>query len=705
MRPMLNGDTFYFPTADGIYLRNNQGSSFLKGKSLGRLLDILTPYLDGSHTLDEITGMLAQDRQAIITDVILTLFNKGFLKDLSQDRPHHLTPAELHTYQPEIAFIGSYADSAAARFERYRTSNILLIGAGLTITALVNATLHSGLRHVNVLVTDECTTTLQRFQEYAALYHKRDDQQTITLLHDVDWTAEDASLALLAPFDVVMTISDCSMPARTQLLQRLCWQQNKLFMTAVAVNDEFWLGPLALPGEKGCWECAWHRLPTNIPQDKLADYAFVDHPEHIASPFIAAPTAAVVANLLNFEVFKQIAGAGPRETRDSLLVVDLETLQNQRKSFVPSPYCRTCGTEPLQTPELFLQYIQDQEHKVRQEQEDFSKRAVRLFDDRLGLFAIADERDFTQIPCNIARVTFMPPILVPEREQPYHVFGVGTSFGMARREATMRACELYAATFYNPQRFLAYAQVKQSSLPLFSAQMPAAEASYLWAYDLKTKQVCAIATGLAYPDLHESQQIDELLVGVAAGLSWDEATTLALFSWNMYRAVEGLQSAVEPFPRVDLSGCTLSDAGRRFREMLDMLQVKADVYDITGDQQIPTFAFCIEGRTIAYCSHLAVSNALEQGLLALVRTTQATKNDEMAYALPPVPDLPITLRGEVSIVPDYPSYQSWQEMQYVALESVHAQHVLVIPLDHDPALREVLPSIVRVVLKDDHDGE
>jgi hypothetical protein len=44
---------------------------------------------------------------------ISTLLNRGFVKDLSQDLPHHLTSAELLAYQCEIAFIGSFADSAA----------------------------------------------------------------------------------------------------------------------------------------------------------------------------------------------------------------------------------------------------------------------------------------------------------------------------------------------------------------------------------------------------------------------------------------------------------------------------------------------------------------------------------------------------------------------------------------------------------------
>ena len=45
---------------------------------------------------------------------------------LSQDLPHHLSATERATYAAELAFIDSFCDSAAARFERFRERQVLL---------------------------------------------------------------------------------------------------------------------------------------------------------------------------------------------------------------------------------------------------------------------------------------------------------------------------------------------------------------------------------------------------------------------------------------------------------------------------------------------------------------------------------------------------------------------------------------------------
>ena len=62
MRPKLKSDTFYIPLADGVYLRNNQGSYKIKGKVMYRWIEKLAPYLDGQRTLAEITDGLDEER-------------------------------------------------------------------------------------------------------------------------------------------------------------------------------------------------------------------------------------------------------------------------------------------------------------------------------------------------------------------------------------------------------------------------------------------------------------------------------------------------------------------------------------------------------------------------------------------------------------------------------------------------------------------
>ena len=165
-------NTFFIPTPDGIYFRNNQGSLKMKGKVVYRWVESLAPYLNGEHSLSQITSGLDSEKQKMVTDLVDTLLKQGFLKDLSQDLPHHLSQTERETYAAEIAFIDSFCDSAASRFERFRERQVLLIGSGLTLTGLMHASLNCGLRQVAVITTPECETNTRRHQEYLNLFRK-----------------------------------------------------------------------------------------------------------------------------------------------------------------------------------------------------------------------------------------------------------------------------------------------------------------------------------------------------------------------------------------------------------------------------------------------------------------------------------------------------------------------------------------------------
>src|SRR5436190_11192201 len=217
MQPKLKGDTFFIPVPDGIYFRNNQGSLKIKGKVVYRWIESLAPYLNGEHTLAKITAGLDSEKQAMVTDLVNTLLTNGFLKDLSQDLPHHLSPTERETYAAEIAFIDSFCDSAAARFERLREHQVLLIGSGLTLTGLVHASLKSGLRQVAVITTPECETNTRRHQEYLDLFHKGDPRQTLTEIDAPGDNEHAAWVAVLQPFDTIIHVSDQPMLARASM--------------------------------------------------------------------------------------------------------------------------------------------------------------------------------------------------------------------------------------------------------------------------------------------------------------------------------------------------------------------------------------------------------------------------------------------------------------------------------------------------------
>jgi hypothetical protein len=181
VRPKLRSDSKYVPTPDGVYLQNNRRVLMIPGKRVYEWVDRLAPYLDGNRGLAELTDGLSADRAEMVNQLVEMLAGAGFVKDVEADRSHTLSAAEVDAYAPEIAFIDYFCDSAAARFQEFRHARVAAVGSGQTVTALVAANLAVGLRNVEVLITDECPTDVDRCQQHLQTACQRDPGQRLTV--------------------------------------------------------------------------------------------------------------------------------------------------------------------------------------------------------------------------------------------------------------------------------------------------------------------------------------------------------------------------------------------------------------------------------------------------------------------------------------------------------------------------------------------
>ncbi|MGH3850811.1 MAG: hypothetical protein ACRDRT_14100, partial [Pseudonocardiaceae bacterium] len=150
MRPRLLEDVRYVPCPDGVYLRGERGVCTLEGTTAHAWLTRLHPFLNGDHTLEELTGALPAAQRDMVVQLVWTLHEQGFVIDARADQPHSLTVAECQAYAEEIGFVRYSLDSAEYRFQRYRQARVTMLGDGPVLTALLDAGLRSGLRDVRV---------------------------------------------------------------------------------------------------------------------------------------------------------------------------------------------------------------------------------------------------------------------------------------------------------------------------------------------------------------------------------------------------------------------------------------------------------------------------------------------------------------------------------------------------------------------------
>jgi hypothetical protein len=185
-------------------------------------------------------------------------------------------------------------------------------------------------------------------------------------------------------------------------------------------------------------------------------------------------------------------------------------------------------------------------------------------------------------------------------------------------------------------------------------------------------------------------------------MSWAEALSRGLLSLCQHLTIAQLSDRQKPYPLIDLATTPLEPEGTTQRHALSYILDKTEeilkVYDVTGPLQIPTFAFCLDGKTIAYTTHFTVAQALRDGLERALTAWQLA-HEEIAVA-PTALDLPSALRGDDTSAPVYEVPQEWPErLQWLQSALQRMQwNAFAVPLDHDPALRTVQPYIAYVLL-------
>jgi bacteriocin biosynthesis cyclodehydratase domain-containing protein len=643
----------------------------------------------------------------MVTNLIEKLFAHQFLKDISQDRPHTLLPEELGTYASNLAFIESFQTSAAYRFECFRNKQLLIIGSGLGFTSLVQASLQCGVRQINAIVTPEGEMGSSSRQDILDLFASRDSEQTVQLINAPRWDNEAEVRNTIQVYDAVLHISERPMLARAQLLNRLCVEEQKTFIQAILVGDHAWIGPLVCSESEGCWECAWRRLQANLTNlsEQLSHYELHDQLQASNSRFLALPEMTMIANRLIFALFKYFTQTGSPETKGQLSILHLETGLSENHAFLPHPHCQVCQHPVAPTAAQFLERVQQLQHLGPIDPDTFLERlAGSAVDTRLGIFTAIEGDDFVQAPLAVYKATLSNPMLQKNRPEILTIAAVSRDTEDTRLQAAQKACTRYAANLVDHRRLLPLEAVQPHTFPALSADQLVGMQSFsnqhkmwTWALDLQTQQACIVPAGHVFSALHQTESER----GIASGMCWEEAICQALLDWCNYLTVEDLKDAQQAYFQVDLTRDLLTPEGIYLYQLLKTaVGQEILVYDVTGSLHVPTFATCFGEKVVAYSTHCDQAQALSIGFERALQQYQSEQCAQFEYAVAPVPDFPLTLRSNQLSVPRYTLPDAWPARQEWLLQRFQANglRAFAVPLDHDPALVQVLPFIARVLL-------
>ncbi|MFD3481845.1 TOMM precursor leader peptide-binding protein [Streptomyces sp. NPDC058665] len=426
-RPRVRRDVLFTETPGGVLFHNADGGFHLTGRTAYRFASLMVPHLAGHHRLADICQGFGPAQRAMAAELVKTLYERGFARDIPEDEtapgatpetasgnsaapvPHGLTDAVTTRFAAQIAYADHYADGAPARFHRYRTTRVAILGTGPVARWCALSLVRNGGAHL--AVEGDAAGDPALLAEIAELAGQDCPVTLHTLPAHPAWSALDGQDI------VVVTGADAS--PRTHALLSAGVPEGTTLIPAWTFGRRSVTGPLSKAGSAGCWSCAVLRLGGNADAAAAADIwsevaggATARAAGH--SP-LTGPVAAMSGNLLGYEIFRLTTGVLPAETDGQVIVQDLESLDVMAEPVQPHPRCALCApAAATRRPALpgglpgglTLPVTPTVESAGEAEAlvEDLNRISTALVRPFTGIFVRYDDESLTQTPLKISRV-------------------------------------------------------------------------------------------------------------------------------------------------------------------------------------------------------------------------------------------------------------------------------------------------------------
>ena len=348
-RLKVKRDTFYLPDPEGgVYFRNNESSFRMKGSTIYQWIEMLVPMFNGEQTLGGITEGLTDSYKRRVYEIGETLYENGFVKDISQDRQHQLTPAVLEKYASQIEFIENFTDSGAYHFQEFRQAKVLAVGAGPILVSLVGALIESGVPNFDFLATESVPTNRNRIEELVRNAKETDSEVDVKEIPFENGRTTGFWEQVVQPYEWVLYISQDGNVNELRELNGVCKEERKVFLPAICLGQVALAGPVVHPETDGCWESAWRRLH----QSAIGEAQQAEN--------FSSTSGAILANVLGFEFFKKAAGIEGTTQSNQIYMLDPETLEGNWLSFISHPLVTSENRSPRLLEDLDVRIEQEQ---------------------------------------------------------------------------------------------------------------------------------------------------------------------------------------------------------------------------------------------------------------------------------------------------------------------------------------------------------
>ncbi|MGH7801227.1 MAG: TOMM precursor leader peptide-binding protein [Thermodesulfobacteriota bacterium] len=613
IKPKIKDGWCIIPT-DKYVLFRGKGIFKVEGESLREFIQVLLPLLDKGHTLREILNILDEYREEDIVKALTLLNDEGILEDASTKIPKNLSPNELKHYQSNLEYFSRFSENKYESQSNLGKARVAIIGAGALGWSIASSLASSGVNRVLLLDNKKVETRLKDKTEVG----KNNNRITTKSLAKKIDHADISQLS--GKYDLVVCAPDYYNPSLFDLVNKTCLHNRIPWIPVYHMEEEGFIGPLAVSKEGPCFNCFQIRLLNNsehLEEDKVFnDYLLKNG--HSTKHNIPHFYADVLSRFAALDIVHFLSKAKPSSTLGNVYIQNFEVLSGSLHLVIKVPNCPSCKRRLRKRLSIKSLIINEQNKwnqilKIEETNGDVTtliQEIEKHVNEKTGILKRSLHSNSLKHLNLFGNYEWLAIGSPPERFHKPHDFifsgGTGETFEAAKCSALAEAIERYCCESRSENITATYREVKKHAMnprdvALYSESQYSQE-NFHWkrfsedskiswtpGFNLITKEALLVPTDFVYTGYGQDELCSETSNGAAAHTSKVEAILRGIFELIERDGIMIMWFNRLPMPKI--SSDTLPP------EMFSMVKKVNDfgfdviIQNITTDLEIP--AFCV----------------------------------------------------------------------------------------------------------------
>ncbi|MFE7408940.1 TOMM precursor leader peptide-binding protein [Streptomyces laurentii] len=364
-RPRVRRDVLFTETPKGVIFHNADGGFQFSSPSAYKVATLLVPHFNGRRTVAEICTGFGEPQKAMVGGLVRALYSRGFARPVQAPAEAGteaaLDEAVAERFAEQIGYLDHYADGAEGRFAAFRGTRVAVLGDGPVARWCAQSLLRNGCAAVAVeaALTENPATA----EDFAALHAEAAELSaqgcptevvvlpgTPSASGSVFGSFGSAGVggaggwAAYEGYDVVVAAGGRDALRTTLALLGEGVPEGRLLLPAWTFGGRAVVGPVSGAGSPACAACAALRLGATGDAAEAAELWSGLALGGAAAATPRGPLAAMLGNLLGYEVFRLVTEALPAETRGQVLIQDMASFDVLAERLLPHPRCPFCAT-------------------------------------------------------------------------------------------------------------------------------------------------------------------------------------------------------------------------------------------------------------------------------------------------------------------------------------------------------------------------